>query len=45
VKTGETYTYTKKEVEQRQFDESRMYKYPIPKDDVFSLGIEQNPGW
>lgn len=45
VKTGDTYTYTRKEVEQRQFDESRMYLYPIPQDDVFSLGVEQNPGW
>ena len=45
VKTGDEFTYTRKEVEQRQFDESRMYLYPIPQDDVYSLGVEQNPGW
>ena len=45
IKNGDTYTYSRKEVEQRQFDESRMYLYPIPQDDVFSLGITQNTGW
>lgn len=45
IKSGDDYVYSKKEVEQRTFDESRMYRYPIPQDEVFSLGIEQNTGW
>ncbi|MDD2594775.1 MAG: RagB/SusD family nutrient uptake outer membrane protein [Bacteroidales bacterium] len=45
VKSGSTYTYTKKKVEERYFDPKRMYLYPIPQDEVYNLGIEQNPGW
>ena len=45
IKNGNQFIYTRKEVEQRQFDGSRMYLYPIPQDDVFSLGVKQNPGW
>lgn len=40
-----TFTYTRKVVEERPFDESRMYRYPIPNNQVYTMGIEQNPGW
>ena len=34
-------------VEQRQFDESKMYFYPIPQEEVDKSGgvLTQNPGW
>jgi len=32
-------------VEERFFDPSRMYLYPIDLTTVHSMGIEQNPGW
>ncbi|MFO7574085.1 MAG: RagB/SusD family nutrient uptake outer membrane protein [Bacteroidales bacterium] len=45
VKDGDNFIYTRKEVEQRVFDPSRMYLYPIPQNDVYIMGIDQNPGW
>lgn len=45
VKSGDTYTYNKTVLESREFDPNRMYLYPIPQDEVYNLGIEQNPGW
>ena len=46
VKSGDTFTYTRVKVEDRSaFDESRMYLYPIPQDEVYNLKIQQNPGW
>ncbi len=45
VKSGETFTYNRTAVEDRPFDPNRMYLYPIPQDEVYNLGIEQNPGW
>jgi len=44
VKSGDKFTYTKIKVEDRLF-ESRMYYYPIPKTEVYNLGIDQNQGW
>lgn len=44
IKNGDNYTYSKAKVEDRLF-ESRMYYYPIPKTEVYNLGIKQNPGW
>jgi hypothetical protein len=32
-------------IEERTFDASRMYRYPIPQEEVYKLGVEQNPGW
>lgn len=45
TKIGDNYTYVRSKVEEREFDESRMYRYPIPQSEVYKLGIEQNPGW
>lgn len=45
IKSGANFTYSKKKVEDRYFDSKRMYYYPIPQSEVYSLGIEQNPGW
>ncbi len=40
------YTYELFEVEQRVFDESYMYLYPIPSEEtLWSQPMEQNPGW
>ena len=45
VKSGESFIYTRKKVEDRVFDPSRMYLYPIPQNEVYIMGIPQNPGW
>lgn len=45
VKNGSIFVYNKVKVEDRVFDPSRMYLYPIPTNDVYSMGITQNPGW
>lgn len=45
VKSGTDFTYTRKVVEERVFDPARMYRYPIPKKEIYIMGIEQNPGW
>lgn len=45
VKNGDDFNYSRVKVEDRQFDESRMYRYPIPYKQVYIMGIEQNPGW
>jgi len=45
VKSGSSFRYTKVKVEERFFDPSRMYLYPIDLTTVHSMGIEQNPGW
>ena len=45
IKSGENYSYRRTKVEDRIFDAGRMYLYPIPQDEVYNLGIEQNPGW
>lgn len=45
VKSGDTYTYNRVALETRPFDANRMYLYPIPQEEVYNLGVEQNPGW
>lgn len=45
VKDGDDFIYNRIKVEDRVFDPGRMYRYPIPKDQVYMMGIEQNPGW
>lgn len=45
VKSGDDFIYSRQEVEKRFFDPSRMYLYPIPQNEVFIMGIQQNPGW
>lgn len=45
VKDGSSFIYNRIKVEDRVFDEGRMYKYPIPRSQVYMMGIEQNPGW
>jgi hypothetical protein len=45
VKSGATFIYTRKIVEERVFDPTRMYRYPIPQKEVQVMGITQNPGW
>ena len=45
VKSGDTYTYNRVALEDRPFDANRMYLYPIPQDEVYNLGVAQNPGW
>ena len=45
VRSGDTYTYIRTAIETRPFDEGRMYLYPIPENEVYNLGIKQNPGW
>jgi hypothetical protein len=45
VKSGSTFSYSRKVVEQRYFDPARMYLYPIPNTEVYNMGISQNPGW
>lgn len=45
VKSGESFSYSRKMIEERTFDASRMYRYPIPQEEVYKLGVEQNPGW
>lgn len=45
VKDGDDFIYSRIKVEDRVFDPGRMYRYPIPKDQVYMMGIEQNPGW
>lgn len=37
-------TVSRKVAQQRVFDE-KMYLYPIPEDEVWKTGIENNPGW
>ncbi len=44
TKSGENFTSVRTKVEDRLF-ESRMYRYPIPRSEVYKLKIEQNPGW
>jgi len=45
VKSGASFIYTRKVVEERFFDPNRMYRYPIPTKEIQVMGIEQNPGW
>jgi hypothetical protein len=47
TKTGPQFVYTPFTVENRVFDASRMYLYPIPQSEVLkSKGVlQQNPGW
>ncbi len=45
VKSGDRFVYSRKLVEERPFDKNRMYRYPIPKNQVYIMGIDQNPGW
>ncbi|MCK9347097.1 MAG: RagB/SusD family nutrient uptake outer membrane protein [Bacteroidales bacterium] len=45
IKNGNNFTYKRIKVEERVFDSSRMYLYPIPTNDVYSMSIQQNPGW
>ncbi len=41
-----TFSYVPFEVEQRVFEENKMYLYPIPQADIISSpGLIQNPGW
>lgn len=42
-----TYEYSYVELEQRSFDENKMYLYPIPQDEVNKQPVVnvQNPGW
>ncbi len=44
TKTGDTYTYAVRTLEQRVFDE-KMNWYPIPQDEISKTGWEQNPSW
>jgi len=44
TKNGEKFNYAKMKVEDRVFH-SYMYLYPIPQDEVYNIGINQNPGW
>lgn len=40
------FTYTPFVVENRVFDQAKMYLYPIPQGDILSSpGLVQNPGW
>jgi hypothetical protein len=41
----DTFTYTKFKVENRVFDATKMYLYPIPEAQISINGWEQNPGW
>jgi len=45
IKSGDSFQYIKNAVETRTFDQDRMYLYPIPQDEVYNLGVKQNPGW
>lgn len=45
VKSGSSFVYNKVKVEERFFDPSRMYLYPIDLTTVHAMGIDQNPGW
>lgn len=46
TRDGDAYRYETFEVEQRSFDESKMYLMPIPQDVMLkSPALEQNPGW
>lgn len=41
-----TFTYTPIIVENRVFDATKMYLYPIPQDDLnLAPGLKQNPNW
>lgn len=40
---GET-VYTRKTVQERIFEE-KMYLYPLPEQEVWKTGLENNPGW
>ncbi|MDX9929184.1 MAG: RagB/SusD family nutrient uptake outer membrane protein [Bacteroidales bacterium] len=45
IKAGEEFIYRRVKVEDRYFDPVRMYRYPIPQQEVNVMEIEQNPGW
>ena len=45
IKKGNQFEYKRIEVEKRVFDPNRMYHYPVPLYDTYSMGIDQNPGW
>lgn len=45
IKSGESFSYSKMKVEDREFNPRYMYRYPIPQDEVYNLGIAQNEGW
>lgn len=41
-----TFTETKKVVQNRQWDESKMNLFPIPQSEILKAGnLQQNPGW
>lgn len=44
TRTGSTYNYAVKKLEDRVFDE-KMNWYPIPQSEVTKTGWTQNPGW
>lgn len=42
----DTFTETKKVVQNRQWDESKMNLFPIPQSEILKAGnLQQNPGW
>lgn len=43
--TNSIFSYTKFKVEDRVFDATKMYLYPIPEAQVIINGWQQNPGW
>jgi hypothetical protein len=46
TRSGDSFTETKKVVQNRQWDESKMNFFPIPQSEILKAGsLEQNPGW
>ncbi len=43
-KEGDQVTYSRKVAQERVF-QSRMYLYPIPEQEIWKTGWENNPGW
>lgn len=42
---GSNFVYTPTKLEDRVFDASKMYWYPIPESEITKTGWEQNAGW
>jgi starch-binding outer membrane protein, SusD/RagB family len=45
TQNGSSFVYTPTKLEDRVFDQSKMYWYPIPQSEITKTGWSQNSGW